>query len=126
MKDQLFNQFIGHPLSVVLSNPCQLLSNPRSLWTNEYQDTWKVAANELSWLLRSVRIDARAMVNEDGSFTIIYHIEDTLDLKPHKKSSDSDTQSYNVITAILGGIYHYKLGATFMKIEANWSSQFLK
>ena len=126
MKDQLYNQFIGHPLSVVLSNPCQLLSNPRSLWTNEYQDTWKVAANELSWLLRSVRIDARAMVNEDGSFTIIYHIEDTLDLKPHKKSSDSDTQSYNVITAILGGIYHYKLGATFMKIEANWSSQFLK
>jgi hypothetical protein len=126
MKDQLFNQFIGHPLSVVLSNPCQLLSNPRSLWTNEYQDTWNVAKNELSWLLRSVNIEARAIVNEDGTFTIIYHTEDILDLRPNRKSSDSDSQSYNVITTILGGIYHDKLGATEMIIEVNWSSQFLK
>lgn len=109
MKDQLFDS---------LANPSTSLAR--------YEDTWNVAGNELSWLLRGVDINSRAIVDKDGSFTIIYHFEDTLDLRPNRSSSNSDGVAYNIITSIIGGVYHDLLGATEMKVEAHWSSQFIK
>ena len=42
----------------------------------KYKDTWKVASNELTWLLRSINLVFKARVSKDGSVKISYKFED--------------------------------------------------
>jgi hypothetical protein len=91
----------------------------RRPWTDKYLDTWKVAANERTWLVRHVDVYPSAYVNEDGSFTINYYLEDTLDLRP---DWENQSDEYNYVTTVLGFFWHDLAGGTEMKIEAYWAS----
>jgi hypothetical protein len=63
----------------------------------KYRDTWKVAANELTWLIRNASVTPTVYVSKDGSFIIDYHLTDTLDLRPNRPEGDM----YNDVTRIL-------------------------
>lgn len=89
-------------------------------WKPEYRDTWKVAGNELTWLLRYANVDANAEVSKDGSFAIHYQLTDTLDLRPSAERS----YAYNTATTVLGFLYHDIARGTEMKLEANWTSTY--
>lgn len=86
----------------------------------EYRDTWEVAGNELTWLIRHAGVKATAHVDADGNIKIDYKLEDTLDLEPNRPDPDDP---YNQITAVLGNVYHDILGGSAMDIEATWSTE---
>ncbi len=72
--------------------------------------------NELTWLIRNVYVDSSASVNKDGTIIFTHQFIDRLDLRP---SADRNLP-YNVITAVLGGVYHGALGAPAIDISAKW------
>ena len=95
----------------------------------EYADTWNVAMQELTWSLR------HATVHYDGIYHVVYNmagfafvwemnfsIEDTLDLRPHSKDKINFEGPYNIVTSILGTVYHDLLGNTDdLKVHGHWS-----
>jgi len=88
-------------------------------WADEYSATWRVAFDELTWLLRSIRITYNGEANKNGVITINYHFLDTFDLRP---DWGSRTTEYNAICAVLGYIYHDAIGCNDqLKIEGNWT-----
>ena len=51
-----------------------------------------------------------------------FSIEDTLDLRPHSKDKINFKDPYNIVTSILGTVYHDLLGNTDdLKVHAHWS-----
>lgn len=80
-------------------------------------DTWEVASNELTWLLRHADIETVAQVDAHGTITINYKVDDTLDLRPGEGRSDA----YNNTTAILGTIWHDILGGEEANITGEWT-----
>lgn len=85
---------------------------------DEYSPTWQVACNELTWLLRSIRLNFKAKANINGRITILYHFTDTFDLRPDWASRSFE---YNAICAVLGFIYHDVIGCNDeLKIHGNW------
>jgi RHS repeat-associated protein len=82
--------------------PADMREQALAPWKPEYRDTWRVAANELTWLVRAAGVGATVYVQEDGSFIIDYHLTDRLDLRPNRPEGNP----YNNITAILGLVYH--------------------
>lgn len=89
-------------------------------WREEYQDTWRVAGNELTWLLRSVHIDSKAQIDKSGNIIITHQLNDILDLRP---DWENRIMEYNLTTAAMGFGYHDLLGATELQIEASWESR---
>ncbi len=92
--------------------------------SSEYRDTLNVGLNDLSWLIRSVTVEANAQVSKSGSIIINYHFEDELDFDPNRSWDTPDGIAYNVISTILRFGWHKGLRATEMKINANWSSSY--
>jgi len=87
----------------------------------KYKDTWKVAANELTWLVRSVKVTTDVSITITGTVTMNHNFTDVFDLRPGKNRSDA----YNNTTTILGFIYHDVLGGNDkMKIKASWTSEY--
>jgi hypothetical protein len=86
----------------------------------KYQDTWKVAGNELTWMLRHASMETQVSVDAQGNISMKHHISDTLDLKPHEKGSSNP---YDVVTGILDPLYHGLLQGSAMDIEGDWTSQ---
>ncbi len=108
-------------LELTLKNPVASLV--------KHANTWNVAMNELTWTIRN------ATVKYNGVYHSIYNIigyiyfwemefsiADPYDLRPRfggKINFDSD---YNIMTTILGSVYHDILGNTDqMQIRAMWT-----
>ena len=89
----------------------------------KYKDTWEVATNELTWLVRSATIKTIIIVTKDGNVFMNHSFKDKLDLRP----SEGRSVEYNRVTSILGFLYHDILGGNDeMTVSASWSKAFNK
>ncbi|MBQ7695498.1 MAG: hypothetical protein IJT50_10285 [Lentisphaeria bacterium] len=96
---------------------------------SKYSDTWNVGINELTWALRhgTVRYEGiyHALYNASGFvylWEMEFSIEDILDLRPRSGGKLNFDNPYNVITSILGSVYHDLLGNTdSLKVRAHWN-----
>ena len=94
-------------------------------FSSKYKDTWKVAANELTWLLRSIGVTSNFTVNQNGSAVITHKFEDQFDLRP--SSNGERSMEYDVASIILGFLYHDIAGANdLMKIKGKWTNSYSK
>jgi YD repeat-containing protein len=109
--------------------------------------TWQVGANPLTWVVRTVTIQAQVEVSAEGVMNITYSFEDHLDLRPERGGKvyfggkdaplsgigeryapdmyggGSRPSMYNVATSVLGVPYHDVVGGNDnMKVRAKWSS----
>lgn len=116
-------------------------------FSSESAQTWQVAANPLTWVVRSVSINAQVDVTAAGAMHITYSFTDNLDLRPERGGkvyfggSDaplagvgdlltpntygggSRPVGYNAVSSILGVPYHDIAGGNDkMKINATWTS----
>jgi RHS repeat-associated protein len=110
--------------------------NPLS---KESAATWKVAGNPLTWVVRSVNVQASVQVNAEGGMNITYQFVDNLDLRPEKDgkvffggsgnspfSSEGGSRpwQYNAASSVLGVPYHDVVGGNDkMKVKATWTSE---
>ena len=86
----------------------------------KYKDTWKVAANELTWLIRHVNVTTNVYVSKTGDVRMYHSFTDTFDLRP----SPGRSIEYNIATTILGFIYHDVIGGNDkMTVKASWTSE---
>jgi len=76
--------------------------------------TIKATVNELTWMVRNVTIVATPA--GEGHMNIEF-IDEYFDLVPGDRSD-----SYNVITTILGGIYHGAMGNSGPAVNVNWTT----
>ena len=89
-------------------------------WHDEYSATWDMAFNELTWTVRSVRIDYEYEVDIEGNISFSYWFSDTLDLRP---SWGGRSMEYNAICTVLGFVYHDVLGGSDeLKVQAYWTT----
>lgn len=87
----------------------------------EYAATWKVAMNELTWLVRSTTVSSTVNVSADGEITISHSFSDVFDLRP----SEGRSPAYNTATKILGFLYHDVLGGNDqMRVNASWTKKY--
>lgn len=108
-------QFGGKRAPESMREQCKDPFNPK------YKDTWKVAANELTWLVRSVTVKTVINVTKDGDVTMNHSFKDKLDLRP----SEGRSKEYNRVTSVMGFIYHDVLGGNDeMTVSASWSNSF--
>lgn len=82
----------------------------------EYEETWRVAKNELTWMLREATVSASVNVTSEGKVTIMYEVYDIFDLMP----AEGRTMEYNVISGTLGRIWHDQMGASAPEVYAIW------
>jgi hypothetical protein len=93
-------------------------------------NTWKVGANKLTWVVRSVDVYSEVAVSQTGQITIFHHFEDNLDLRPEKGGKiyfgEGDRpRAYNIVSSLAGVPYHDILGANDkMKIRAAWGGEY--
>lgn len=107
--------------------------------SKESAATWKVAGNPLTWVVRSVNVQASVQVNAEGAMNITYQFVDNLDLRPEKDgkiffggSGNSPFSSkggsrpwqYNAASSVLGVPYHDVVDDNDkMKVKATWTNQ---
>lgn len=102
-----------------------MLEQFKNPFSTKYKDTWKVAANELTWLLRSIGVKSKIIVNKNGNVTISHKFKDVFDLRP----SDDGSRSieYDVVSIISGFLYHDIAGGNdLMEVKGNWSNVYSK
>lgn len=102
-----------------------MLDQFKNPFSAKYRDTWKVAANELTWLLRSIQVESKVKVSKIGHTTINHIFNDVFDLRP----SDDGSRSieYDVVSIISGFLYHDIAGGNdLMKVKGNWTNQYSK
>jgi RHS repeat-associated protein len=88
-------------------------------FNEENYATWKVAVNELTWLVRNTNVSSTISVDKSGKITITHQFSDVLDLRGSAGRSDE----YNKATGVLGYLYHDILGGNDkMKVKAKWST----
>ena len=100
----------------------QQFKNP---FSSKYKDTWKVAANELTWLLRSIGVKSKITVFANGNIVINHKFQDVFDLRP----SDNGSRSieYDAVSIVTGFLYHDIAGGNdLMKIKGNWNNNYSK
>lgn len=95
--------------------------NVVNLHLYHYADTWKVAGNELTWLVRSTTVNSQIDVNANGEITMTHSFSDIFDLRPSMERSDA----YNNVTKVLGFLYHDVLGGNDqMRVNATWQKSY--
>ena len=83
-------------------------------------DTWKVAGNELTWLVRHASVEATVTRNADGVMNISYQLTDQFDLRPQSGRNGA----YNAVNSTIGSAYHDAVGGNDkLQINATWSTQ---
>lgn len=98
--------------------PGDMYEQAKRFWAPEYRDTWKVATNELTWLVRSVSVKSEVHVSATGLTTIKHSFTDVFDLRP---SGGSRNKAYDQTCKVLGLLYHDICGGNDqMKVKANW------
>lgn len=91
----------------------------------KYKDTWKVATNELTWLLRSIGVRSKVKINKDGMAIINHSFSDTFDLRP--SSHGERVIEYDVVSIISGFLYHDIAGGNdLMEVTGNWINTYDK
>ncbi|MGL6126639.1 hypothetical protein BBI01_22050 [Chryseobacterium artocarpi] len=101
----------------------EMLNQFKYFFSTKYLDTWKVAANELTWLLRSIGVTSIANVDINGNITISHKFEDTFDLRPSGDGSRSI--EYDTVSIIAGFLYHDIAGGNdLMKVKGKWSNTY--
>lgn len=94
-------------------------------FSSKYKDTWKVAANELTWLLRSIGVRSKVRVNKNGTTIINHSFSDTFDLRP--SSNGERSMEYDVVSIVTGFLYHDIAGGNdLMEIKGNWNNTYTK
>lgn len=94
-------------------------------FNSKYKNTWKVAANELTWLIRSASVSSRAEISKSGNVVIYHTFEDQFDLRP--SSHGERSIEYDVVSIISGFLYHDIAGGNdLMKVKANWNNSYNK
>ena len=89
----------------------------------KYKDTWKVAANELTWLIRGVGVESKASVKKDGSAKLEHKFNDQFDLR----SNENRSLEYNAVDLVFGFLYHDIAGGNdLMRIKADWNNDYTK
>jgi RHS repeat-associated protein len=83
----------------------------------EHSATQAVGSNELSWMIRHADVSADIQVSK-SRITISYSLSDQFDLTPSKDRSPA----YNLVTHVLGSIWHGALGASKPYVYANWTT----
>ncbi|OBW39539.1 hypothetical protein AB670_04121 [Chryseobacterium sp. MOF25P] len=102
-----------------------MLDQFKNPFSTKYRDTWKVAANELTWLLRSIAVSSQINVDKEGNAIINHLFEDTFDLRP--SSAGERSIEYDVVSIITGFLYHDIAGGNdLMKVKGNWNNQYSK
>ena len=100
--------------------PAQMKDQFFDFLNPEYRDTWKVAANELTWLIRNVNVTTKVCVSKTGDVTMYHSFTDILDLRPNPERS----KEYNITTTVLGFFYHDLIGGNDkMTVKASWTSE---
>lgn len=98
--------------------PGDMWDQAKGFWKEEYRDTWKVAGNELTWMVRNTNVTSAAQVAADGTITMNHSFSDIFDLRPGGRS-----HAYNTITGITGTAYHDVLGGNdLLHLNAGWTS----
>ncbi len=85
-------------------------------WKSEYRDTWRVASNELTWLIRHGNVSGWVQVNASRGITIQHNLTDVFNLRPGASSRGI----YNDITYWMGMIWHDTLNASEPNVSASW------
>ena len=96
---------------------------------SKYADTWNVGMKELTWAIRNgtVRYEGiyHALYNASGFaylWEVEFSIEDPFDLRPRSGGKLAFKDDYDIITSILGTVYHDLLGNTDkLKVRAHWN-----
>ena len=99
----------GAPMEEQIMNP----------FDSAYSETWDVAANELTWMVRAADVNATAFVGTDGNITINYALDDRFDLRPDWNNKGI---AYNVVTSVLGTVWHDLMGASQPNVYAYWTT----
>jgi RHS repeat-associated protein len=89
-------------------------------WKSEYRDTWEVAGNELTWLIRHASVSGWVQVNASGGITIQHNLYDVFDLS----ASPGRSAAYNNASNIFGFGWHTVLGASSPTINESWMSTY--
>lgn len=101
----------------------EMLEQFKQFYLPKNFDTWKVAVNELTWLLRSITVISTAHVDKNGNVTISHQFEDVLDLRPSEDGSRS--YAYDMVSIITGFLYHDAAGGNdLMKIKGKWTNSY--
>lgn len=86
----------------------------------KYADTWKVASNELIWLVRHAGVESTVIVDRNGNITVNHILTDQFDLRP----SSGRTGAYNNANKVLGTAYHDIVGGNDkLIIKSKWTSK---
>lgn len=101
----------------------EMLDQFKNPFSAKYRDTWKVAANELTWLLRSIGVITIVSVGKNGSVRIQHKFEDTFDLRASEDGSRSI--EYDVVSIITGFLYHDIAGGNdLLKVKGDWTNTY--
>lgn len=60
----------------------------KNFYLPQNSDTWKVAINELTWLLRSISLNSKIYVNKNGNVVISHEFGDVLICAPQKMENE--------------------------------------
>lgn len=102
-----------------------MLDQFKNPFSTKYRDTWKVAANELTWLLRSINLISKVRVYKTGKVQISHKFEDQFDLRASEDGSRSI--EYDVVSIITGFLYHDIAGGNdLMQVKGNWTNKYSK
>ena len=83
-------------------------------------DTWKVACNELTWLVRHANVEATVTRTAEGAMNISYQLTDQFDLRPQTGRNGA----YNAVNSTVGSVYHDVVGGNDkLQLNATWSTQ---
>ncbi len=86
----------------------------------KYRDTWKVAVNELTWLVRHAHVEATVTRTAECSMNISYQLTDQFDLRPQTGRSGE----YNHVNKIIGSIYHDVIGGNDkVQLNGTWNTR---
>jgi hypothetical protein len=91
------------------------------LGRKKYAQTWDMAERPQTWMVRNATVTANAVVNNDGSIIVNYHLHDEFDLDPQWEHRDP---MYNVVCAIVGPIWHDILRGSDMEVDAYWTTTY--
>jgi hypothetical protein len=100
--------------------PQNMMDQMKNPFNPKYVNTWKVAVNELTWLIRHANVNFVVVVDVKGGIVINHTLSDVFDLR----SGKGHTAAYNRVTDILGPLYHDFVGGNdHLKIKAKWTTK---
>jgi RHS repeat-associated protein len=98
----------------------EMMEQLKDPFNPKYADTWKVAGNELTWLVRHAGVRSDVAVDKRGNITFNHTLTDTFDLR----GGNGHTPAYNTVTNFLGPLYHDVVGGNDqLKIKAVWTTR---